>query len=163
MTMIILLMGITGSGKSTIGKLLAEGLHWEFSDADAFHSPANIEKMSRGIPLDDADRAPWLQLLQRAIDPWLQEEKNVVLACSALKATYRQILCCNPSQMRLVYLKGSFELLESRLTQRQDHFMEINLLQSQFDILEEPEEGIQVDIAQPPEVIVQQIRLSLKL
>lgn len=163
MTMIILLMGITGSGKSKIGKLLADSLHWEFSDADTFHPPANIEKMSQGIPLNDVDRAPWLQAIQHAINRWLQEEQNVVLACSALKATYRQILCCNHSQIRLVYLKGSFELLESRLTQRQDHFMEINLLQSQFDILEEPEDGIQVDIAQPPEVIVEQIRLSLKL
>lgn len=154
-------MGVTGSGKSTIGKTLAESLHWEFSDADTFHPLANIEKMRRGIPLDDADRVLWLQQIQKAIEQWLIEEKNVVLACSALKAAYRRILLQDKKQMKLIYLKGSFELISKRLQQRQNHFMNKNLLQSQFDSLEEPEEGTQFDITGAPEMIVQQIRISL--
>ncbi len=161
--MIILVMGVTGSGKSTIGKMLAGSLQWEFSDADTFHPPANIEKMSQGIPLNDADRAPWLEKLQQAIADWLLQEKNVVLACSALKAAYRQRFCRDRSRVRLVYLKGSFELLASRLAQRQDHFMQKTLLLSQLQTLEEPEEGIWVNISQPAEVIVQQIRTRLGL
>ena len=161
--MIVLVMGVAGSGKTTIAKMLADSLSWEFSDADSFHPPANVEKMSQGIPLEDADRAPWLQALQATIERWLREKKNVVLACSALKAAYRERLCCDKSRMQLVYLKGSFELLQSRLAQRSDHFMKQNLLQSQFDILEEPAEGIYVDILLPPKVIVQQIRVNLGL
>ncbi|HEY9728079.1 MAG TPA: gluconokinase, partial [Chroococcales cyanobacterium] len=91
-SMIILIMGVSGSGKTTIGKLLADSLHWEFNDADAFHSPENVEKMRRGIPLSEADRIPWLQDLQTAIQHWLQADKNVVLACSALKDSYRHYL-----------------------------------------------------------------------
>lgn len=161
--MIVLVMGVAGSGKTTIAKMLAETLDWKFSDADSFHPPANIEKMSQGIPLDDADRAPWLQAIRSAIEGWLEEERNVALACSALKAAYRQYLGCDQPQVRLVYLKGSFELLQSRLAQRPDHFMKQNLLQSQFDILEEPAEGIYVEASQPPELIVQQIRTNLRL
>lgn len=161
--MIILVMGVSGSGKSTIGWMLAESLNWDFSDADTFHSPANIEKMRRGIPLDDADRIPWFQQLQRAIDRWLIEDKNVVLACSALKADYRQMLLRDKERMRLVYLKGSFEVILRRLQERQNHFMNKNLLQNQFDLLEEPDEGIHVNVSDPPEVIVQQIKTSLGL
>jgi len=161
--MIILVMGVTGSGKSTVGKMLADSLHWEFSDADSFHPQANIEKMRQGIPLDDADRGPWLQALHQAIGRWLQEEKNVVLACSALKSSYRQLLFQDRLRMRLIYLEGSLELLESRLAQRQNHFMNQSLLQTQLDTLEEPEEGVRIDVAKPPEVIVQQIKRSLEL
>lgn len=161
--MIILVMGVTGSGKSTVGTLLAASLHWEFSDADSFHPQANIEKMSRGMPLEDADRRPWLQALHQEIGRWLQEEKNVVLACSALKSSYRQLLFQDRSRMRLIYLEGSLELLKSRLDQRQNHFMNKSLLQSQLDLLEVPEEGVHVDVSKPPEVIVQQIKKSLRL
>ncbi len=161
--MIVVVMGVSGSGKSTIGKLLAASLNWEFSDADAFHSVANIEKMSHGIPLSDADRMPWLEKLRRAIARWLLEDKNVVLACSALKSSYRQILWQDSQHMRLVYIKSSFDLLQKRLQQRQNHFMAINLLQSQFDVLEEPEDSIQVDATQPATVSVQQIREKLGL
>jgi gluconokinase len=105
--MIILLMGVSGSGKTTIGQLLADSLHWEFSDADTFHSPENIEKMRRGIPLSDADRIPWLQDLQTAIAHWLQDDQNLVLACSALKASYREWLVVD-SSIKLIYLNGSF-------------------------------------------------------
>jgi gluconokinase len=157
--MIVIVMGVTGTGKTTVGKRLAEALKWDFSDADSFHPQANIEKMRRGIPLDEGDRMPWLMALQQAIDGWLQSDKNVVLACSALKAAYRQALWRDAEQMRLVYLKGSFEQIAGRLQERQQHFMNKNLLQSQFDILEEPtpNESIWVDISQPLEAIVQQI------
>ncbi|ARV57391.1 gluconate kinase [Nostocales cyanobacterium HT-58-2] len=159
--MIILVMGVSGSGKSTIGKLLADSLHWEFSDADAFHSPENIEKMRHGIPLNDLDRMPWLLALQQAIQQWLQENKNIVLACSALKASYRQILVLDEEDIKLVYLKGTFELIQKRLHMRQGHFMPEELLKSQFAALEEPSGAITVDVSDPADVIVQKIRESL--
>ena len=163
--MIIIVIGVSGSGKTTIGQLLAKKLNWDFSDADSFHSKANIEKMSHGIPLTDADRAPWLQAMQEAIDRWLQEEKNMVMACSALKASYRQTLLRDPERMEVVYLKGSFELFAQRLEKRQHHYMKKNMLQSQFDTLEEPkpEEAIVVDASQTPKAIVQQVLKSLKI
>lgn len=159
--MIILVMGVSGSGKSSIGQLLADSLHWGFSDADAFHSPESIEKMRYGIPLNDLDRMPWLLALQQAIQQWLQENKNMVLACSALKASYRQVLVLDEERVIVVYLKGSFELIQKRLQQRHGHFMGEKLLKSQFDALEEPSGAITVDVAEPPEVIVQKIRVSL--
>lgn len=159
--MIILVMGVSGSGKTTIGQLLAKSLDWEFCDADALHPAANIEKMSRGIPLDDADRKPWLQQLQQAIARWLQQNKNIVLACSALKATYRQILLQDKERMRLVYLDGDFKLIQTRLRSRPDHYMPLDLLQSQLATLEEPSEAIYFDVSQPPEVIVEEIKTKL--
>lgn len=156
--MIILVMGVSGSGKTTIGLLLADSLHWEFRDADAFHSPANIEKMRLGIPLSDADRIPWLQALQRAIAQWLQENKNVVLACSALKANYRQFLSLDSDRVKLVYLKGSFEVIQNRLQERHNHFMSEKLLKSQFDALEEPPDAIYVDVSEPPEMIMDYLK-----
>lgn len=159
--MIILVMGVSGSGKTTIGQLLAKSLDWEFCDADALHPAANIEKMSRGIPLDDADRKPWLQQLQQAIAQWLQQDKNIVLACSALKATYRQILLQDKERMRLVYLHGDFKLIQARLRSRPDHYMPSDLLQSQLATLEEPSEAIYFDVFQPPEVIVEEIKTKL--
>ncbi|MEH1931516.1 MAG: gluconokinase [Nostoc sp.] len=167
--MIILVMGVSGSGKTTIGKLLADSLDWEFSDADAFHSPENVDKMRRGIPLSEADRMPWLQDLQTAIKHWLQENKNVVLACSALKDSYRQFLVLDSDgfaiakgeRIKLVYLKGSYELIQMRLQERQNHYMSEKLLNSQFDTLEEPLNTISMDVAQPPQLIVQNIRTAL--
>lgn len=157
--MIVIVIGVSGSGKTTIGQLLAKKLNWDFSDADSFHSKANIEKMSHGIPLNDTDRAPWLQVMREAIDRWLQENKNVVLACSALKASYRQTLLPNQEGLRVVYLKGSYELFAKRLETRKNHYMKQNMLQSQCKTLEEPkpEEAIVVDAAQTPEEIVQEI------
>ncbi|MBN3896991.1 MAG: gluconokinase [Nostoc sp. NOS(2021)] len=167
--MIIIVMGVSGSGKTTIGKLLADSLEWEFSDADAFHSPENVEKMRRGIPLSEADRMPWLQDLQTAIKHWLQENKNVVLACSALKDSYRQFLVLDSNgsanakgeRIKLVYLKGSYELIQMRLQERRDHYMSEKLLNSQFYTLEEPLDSISMDVAQSPQVIVQNIRMAL--
>ncbi|QHG17274.1 gluconokinase [Nostoc sp. ATCC 53789] len=161
--MIIIVMGVSGSGKTTIGKLLADSLGWEFSDADSFHSPENVEKMRRGIPLTEADRMPWLQDLQAAIKHWLQENKNVVLACSALKDSYRQFLVSDSVRTKLVYLKGSYELIQIRLKERSNHYMSEKLLNSQFDTLEEPLDTISMDVAQPPQIIVQNIRTALRL
>jgi gluconokinase len=159
--MIIVVMGVSGSGKTTIGKLLAESLHCEFSDADSFHSPENIEKMRHGIPLNDLDRMPWLLAMQQSIQQWLQENKNVVLACSGLKASYRQFLLLDDERVKLVYLKGSFELIQKRLQERHNHFMEGKLLKSQFDALEEPDEAITVDISEPLQVTVQTLKTAL--
>ncbi|MDZ7962290.1 MAG: gluconokinase [Aulosira sp. DedQUE10] len=167
--MIILVMGVSGSGKTTIGKLLADSLHWTFSDADTFHSPENVEKMRRGIPLTEADRTPWLQDLQTAIKHWLQENQNMVLACSALKDSYRQFLlvdsdgCANAKgeRIKIVYLKGSYQLIQNRLQERQNHYMSATLLESQFNTLEEPLDTIYIDIAESPQVIVQNIKTAL--
>ena len=115
--MIILVMGVTGAGKTTIGSLLAQQLDWEFVDADSFHSPENVEKIRQGIALSDADRAPWLRAIRDAILKWIAERKNVVLACSALKREYREELVVGP-EVKVVYLKGSYELISSRLRAR---------------------------------------------
>ncbi|MBH8573857.1 gluconokinase [Nostocaceae cyanobacterium CENA369] len=169
--MIILVMGVSGSGKTTIGQLLADSLHWKFSDADAFHSLENVEKMRCGIPLTETDRTPWLQDLQTAIKQWLQENKNVVLACSALKESYRQFLVLDSDRfanaksdrIKLVYLKGGYELIQQRLQQRHNHYMSEKLLVSQFETLEEPLDTIYIDIAQTPQAIVQNIRTALSI
>ncbi|MEG4803065.1 gluconokinase [Microcoleus sp. ARI1-B5] len=159
--MITIVMGVSGSGKTTVGKLLAQSLNWEFSDADDFHPPANIEKMSLGIPLEDGDRLPWLLHLQATIDRWLLENKNVVLACSALKASYREMLFRDKLRMKIVYLKGDFELFASRLKTRENHYMKADLLSSQFATLEEPKDAIIVDASQPLEEIARQIKNHL--
>lgn len=159
--MIIIIMGVSGSGKTTIGKLLADSLGWEFSDADAFHSLENVEKMRCGIPLTEADRIPWLQDLQIAIKNWLQENKSMVLACSALKESYRQFLAVDSDRIRLVYLKGSYELIQKRLQERHNHYMSENLLDSQFNTLEEPLDTLYIDVIETPQVIVQNIRTAL--
>lgn len=158
-------MGVAGVGKSTVGKQLAEAMSWDFADADEFHSQDNIDKMSAGIPLTDEDRLPWLLAMQDAIDRWLQNGQNAVLACSALKAAYRQILCCYEDGVRLVYLQGSFEFIYQRMQARQDHFMPENLLASQFDSLEEPtpEEAVYINVKEAPEAIVAEIKSRLQL
>ena len=161
--MIILLMGVSGSGKTTIGKLLAADLHWDFSDADDFHSSQNIEKMRQGIPLTEADRMPWLIELQTALEHWLQENRNVVLACSALKNSYRQLLMTDPDRTKLVYLKGSYSLIKKRLQERHNHYMTAQLLESQFNTLEEPLNALVIDVAQPTQVNIERIRSTLKI
>ena len=155
-------MGPAGSGKTTVGELLASQLGWEFADGDSFHSPANIEKMSRGVPLDDHDRIPWLDAIRAAMEHWNAQRRNVVLACSALKKSYRERLLIN-SAVRLVYLKGTFDLLRQRLHARKGHYATEQILKSQFADLEEPADAITMDVARSPEEIVAQIRKQLSL
>jgi gluconokinase len=160
--MIAIVMGVTGSGKTSVGRLLAQQLGWEFADADDFHPSANVEKIARGIPLTDEDRAPWLELLRIQIANWIANGQNAVLACSALKRTYRQELSVGP-EVRFVYLKGSPELIAQRLRLRRGHFADEKILASQFADLEEPEAAVTVDISQTPEKIVAEIRERLGL
>jgi gluconokinase len=160
--MIAIVMGVTGSGKTSVGRLLAQQLGWEFADADDFHPSANVEKISHGIPLTDEDRAPWLDRLRIQITNWIVNGQNAVLACSALKRTYRQELSVGP-EVRFVYLKGSAELIAQRLRLRRGHFADEKILASQFTDLEEPEAAVTVDISQTPEKIVAEIRERLGL
>jgi len=149
-----LIMGVSGSGKSTVGRLLAQRLGWNFYDADDFHPPANVEKMAKGMPLDDADRALWLKILNQLISKDLEEGKSGVLACSALKQQYRQALLAGNPSVELVFLKGSNNLIRSRLADRADHYMQPGMLKSQFDALEEPQDALVVNITSPVEQIV---------
>lgn len=158
--MIILVMGTTASGKTTIGRMLAERLAWEFADADDFHPPANVAKMSQGIPLTDADRAPWLQTLHDKIVGWSADSRNVVLACSALKQAYRDQLLVG-SLATLVYLKGSYELFSQRVQARQGHFAKIDILAGQFRDLEEPGDAITIDAQLSPQEMTDQICAAL--
>ena len=161
--MIIIVMGVSGSGKTTIGTKLAEALHWTFFDADDFHSAANIDKMHRGIALTEEDRRPWLSALRSKIREWLEQDRSIVLACSALKAWYRRELLIDQSRMRMVYLKGTYSVIERRLALRKGHFMNRELLASQYAALEEPTDALVVDAALTPPEIVQEIRKGLGL
>src|ERR1700733_7304286 len=147
--MIAIVMGVTGSGKTTVGRLLAEQLGWEFADADDFHPQANVEKMERGIPLNDEDRAPWLERLRVQITSWIANGRNAVLACSALKRTYRQELSVGP-EVRFVYLKGRPELIAQRLQLRRGHFADEKILAGQVAGLEEPGAGVALGPSPPP-------------
>ena len=158
--MVILLMGVTGSGKTTVGQALAESLQWQFADADDFHPASNVAKMRAGMPLDDADRAPWLAALRTQIDKWLHAGTNAVLACSALKQAYRNELVVSPG-VRIVYLRGRSELIEERLRERHGHYMDPNLLPSQFATLEEPMDALVVAVDASVPDIVRQIRKGL--
>jgi len=155
-------MGTTGAGKTTIGTMLAAQLNWQFADADGFHPPANIEKMSHGIPLNDADRAPWLAAMRRAILEWIAAGKNVILACSALKRAYRDELRPSP-EVKIVYLKGSYALFAERIRRRHGHFAGEGILAGQFADLEEPGDAITIDAAKSPEEIVAGICKQLGL
>ncbi|MBI3801248.1 MAG: gluconokinase [Deltaproteobacteria bacterium] len=159
--MIIILMGVSGSGKTTIGQLLAQDLGWPFSDGDDFHPQANIDKMRQGIPLTDDDRDSWLTALRHYIDTLLDNRQSAVLACSALKQTYRDRLGGNRSAICFIYLKGDYALIRQRLQKRQGHFMNADLLASQFATLEEPEGVPAIDIAQEPRAIVESIKQAV--
>ena len=150
-------MGVSGSGKTTVGRGLADELGWKFYDGDDFHPRANVEKMAHGVPLNDDDRAPWLESLRDLIRSCLGRGESAVLACSALKRSYREYLLIDEN-VKLVYLKGDYELIEERLEGRSGHFMKPKMLDSQFAALEEPERGLTVDISLPPEKIIEAIR-----
>lgn len=160
--MVIVVMGVTGSGKTTVGSMLAQRLGWIFSDADEFHSVANKARMHQGIPLTDADRLPWLVAMHEQIAKWVTAKQNAVLACSALKENYRQKLWTGP-EVRFVYLRGSYELIAQRLRARKGHFADEQILAGQFRDLEEPTDAVTFDIDATPEDIVREICRRLEL
>ncbi|MGA8428692.1 MAG: gluconokinase [Candidatus Sulfotelmatobacter sp.] len=160
--MIVIVMGVVGAGKTTVGRLLAQQLHYEFADADDFHPQANIVKISQGIALSDDDRKPWLERLRARILAWEANNTNAVLACSALKRAYREELEVGPD-VHFVYLKGDADLIAQRLRARHGHFAGASILTSQIADLEEPEDAVTVDIDQTPKEIAAQIRQELGL
>jgi len=161
--MVVVLIGVAGSGKSTMGQVLVDRLGWPFRDADDFHPPRNREKMRRRIPLDDNDRGPWLEAIRASIVESLSSKQNAVYTCSALKQAYRQFLKVD-EEVKFVYLKGPRELIAERLASRTGHFFDPVLLRTQFDDLEEPRDVLEVDISSPPPAIADLIiaRLSLR-
>jgi gluconokinase len=160
---VILLMGVSGVGKSTVGTILAKQLGWTFADADDFFSAENVQKMHAGIPLNDDDRRPWLEQLGATIRSWLDSRECAILACSALKERYREMLDVNDPRVKLVFLKGGFDQIAQRLHERKGHYMNPNLLQSQFEALEPPSDALAVDVSQSPEKIAEFIRRALAL
>lgn len=156
-----IVMGVSGCGKSTVGKLLAELLQAEFLEGDVFHTRSNISRMSSGIPLTDSDRSPWLKTLSNTISEYQRNQQAFVMTCSALKKSYRQQLSAHSGQLMFVYLKGSRSEIYKRMSERENHFMDLSLIDSQFDALEEPDQHepvITVSIAQPVGLLVQQIQ-----
>jgi carbohydrate kinase (thermoresistant glucokinase family) len=160
--MVVLVMGVSGSGKSAVGRALAERIRCRFVDGDDHHPVANVAKMRAGTPLTDEDRAPWLADLRTMIDAWLESGETVVLACSALTERIRGVLGADREGVHLVYLHGSKDLIDARMRDR-DHFMPAALLDSQFALLEPPQDALQLDIGQAPEELVARIVSGLAL
>jgi gluconokinase len=160
---IILVMGVTGSGKTSVGQRLAGELGWRFHDADDFHSAANKAKMHAGVPLTDEDRWPWLDAIRATVDRDLAEGASAVVACSALRGVYRERLTAGLRRVGIVLLDGDPAILASRLSHRTDHFMNPELLQSQIDTLERPADAVIVDIALPVATQVSMIRAAFNV
>ncbi|MEL7339164.1 MAG: gluconokinase [Bacteroidota bacterium] len=159
----VIVMGVSGSGKSTVGEGLSAETGWPFYDADDFHPPANVAKMAAGQPLNDEDRWPWLDRLHQLIAAHQAEGKSGILACSALKDTYRKRLAeGQEAYVRFAFLQGDFALIAQRMTKREDHYMPVSLLKSQFEALEAPADAITLDIAHPPEQLVQELKSALE-
>lgn len=154
--MIIILMGVSGSGKTAIGRRLSKALNIDFFEGDDFHPKSNVDKMSKGIPLSDEDRVPWLESIRRHI--LNSNKKDLIVACSALKKSYRDVLKQDISNIKFVYLKGDFELIKRRVENRKNHFMKVNLLKSQFEALEEPKEAIGIDASKNLYEIIREIK-----
>jgi gluconokinase len=155
---VLIVMGVSGSGKTTIGRLLAERMGWAFHDADDYHRVDNIAKMRMGIALTDQDRIPWLETLWRqVVAPSLETGKPAILACSALKAAYLERLGAADPRVRVICLKGDLNLIRERIERRAGHFMGADMLASQFEALEQPDNAVVVDVANPPQVIVEEI------
>ena len=159
---ILVLMGVSGSGKTTIGELLSKKTKWTFYEGDDFHPEKNVAKMKSGTPLTDEDRVPWLLAIREIIEKHLENNTSAIIACSALKASYREVLQRDDKRIHFVFLNGKKALIQSRLDHRKDHYMPADLLQSQFDSLEEPEDALLVDIQPAPEEIVNQILATHK-
>jgi gluconokinase len=159
---IVILMGVCGCGKTEVGKFLAKNIGGTFIEGDEFHSPSNIQKMSQSIPLNDIDREVWLKTLRKLIDKQLEQPGYSVLACSALKTNYRNLLRCDDPRIKLVYLKGAQSLIKKRMEKRKGHYMKQTLLESQFDALEEPQNALVVDITASPGAIASLIVKELK-
>jgi|ERR1700722_17153128 len=158
--MVVVVMGVTGAGKTTVGRLLAQELGWEFEEGDDFHSAANIEKMRRGIPLSEEDRQPWLERLRGEIAKRDAEARNLVLECSALRKSYRTMLTVGTG-VKFVYLKGDAGRIAERLKMRRGHFADEKILPAQFADLEEPDDAVVAGVAATPQEIVNQIRKQL--
>jgi gluconokinase len=161
--MVIVLMGVSGVGKTTVGRRLAADLGWPFYDGDDFHPPENVIKMERGLPLTDTDRAPWLDRLRSLIEHHLARDESAVLACSALKAIYRERLRQGNTAVRFVYLAAGVDLIRDRMTGRSGHYMPVDLLESQFEALEEPTGALTVAAAAPVDAIVERILSELRI
>jgi gluconokinase len=162
---VIIIFGVSGAGKTTLGQLLAQELRWKFYEADDFHSQANIDKMQQGVPLTDEDRWPWLESLRKLIKHCLVAGENAVLACSALKESYRRRLRVSPD-VKLIYLRGDYALIEQQLRQRRGHFMDPKLLRSQFADLEEPqpeEDAAVIKLGRSPRELVEEMKKKLRL
>ena len=161
--MIIILMGVAGSGKTTVGKLLGRDLGWPFYDGDDYHPDSNVRRMAQGTPLTDEDRRPWLDALRRLLEGLVEKNESAVVACSALKESYRRYLLRENRGIRLVYLKADYELIQKRLEERRGHFAGAYLLQSQFEALDEPQDALEVVASEKPERIVKAITEGLSL
>jgi carbohydrate kinase (thermoresistant glucokinase family) len=160
---VVIVMGVAGCGKTTVGKALAAALGWEFTDADNLHSPSNIAKMADGVPLEDADRAPWLASVRRDYEARVARGAKVVVACSALREAHRVALAPEPANRRFVHLRGDFELVRKRLAGRSGHYMKEGMIISQFETLEEPLDALTISTGQAPDVIVRLIQDALGL
>lgn len=158
--MVVIVFGVSGSGKTTIGQMLAKELKLPFYDADDFHPEANVQKMASGNPLNDEDRKPWLEILAASMKAW-EKDGGAVLACSALKESYRQILETGSNHVQWVYLSGNFEQIKKRMEARQGHYMKADMLRSQFEALQEPAYGIHIDITLKPEEMIEVISTRL--
>ena len=163
MASVVILMGVSGCGKTSVGQGLSEALGWPFFDGDEFHPQGNIDKMALGIPLNDEDRRPWLDMLHNLIVEHISENRSLIVACSALKARYRQILKGDLSNVLFVHLKGSFDLIHGRMKARSGHYMQADMLRSQFTDLETPKNALSISVEKPVEQIVAEIRGNISL